>query len=141
MNRIAPALHTPALLAAHLPLLQIRKLPEVMHRIQLADLHEPGADALHDFTPGPQPAAPVRLPFEQVARVQRVGAQLEYTAQLARGGCGPEGKFLHQRHTFAGYEGFELGIKRREVGMVGDGMEGVMVAMIALVFPNMDFSN
>jgi len=95
MNRISPSLHIPALLPAHLPFLQIRKLPEMMHRIQLSNLHEPGTYTLHYFSPGFEASAPVGFPFEEIAWVEGVGAEFEDAAELAGGGGGPEGKFLH----------------------------------------------
>lgn len=37
-------------------------------------------------------------------------------------------------------KGFQLLVEGREFGVVGDGVERVVVAMIALVFPDMDLS-
>jgi hypothetical protein len=37
------------------------------------------------------------------------------------------------------YEGFELLVEGREFGVIGDRMQGVMVTVIALVFPDMDY--
>jgi hypothetical protein len=95
MDRLAPSPDAPALLSTDLALLQIRKLPQVVHGIQLADLDEPGADAFHDLPPRFEASAPVGFPFEQVSWVQGVGAQLEDAAELAGGRGGPEGEFLH----------------------------------------------
>ena len=37
-----------------------------------------------------------------------------------------------------GYEGFQLVVEGREVGVRGDGVEGGVVAVVALVFPYVD---
>lgn len=38
-----------------------------------------------------------------------------------------------------GYQGFEFAVEGREIGVVLDGVERRVVAVIALVFPYMDF--
>jgi len=45
---------------------------------------------------------------------------------------------LHEGGAFAVDEGFEFLVEGGEVGVVVDGVKGVVVAMIALVFPDMD---
>jgi len=69
VHRLAPPLDAPALLTADLALLQVGKLPQVVHRVQLADLYEPSAYALHDLPAGFQTAPPMCLPLKQVSRV------------------------------------------------------------------------
>ena len=77
MNRITPALNAPGLLTPDLALLEVRKLPEVVHGVEIADLTEPSSDSLHNLSSRLQALAPVRLPLEKVAGVQSVGAQFE----------------------------------------------------------------
>lgn len=70
--------------------------------------------------------------------MEGVGAEFEDAAELARAGGGPEGEFLHERGAFGGYEGFEFLVEGGEVGVVGDAVERVVVAVVALVFPDMN---
>lgn len=138
MHRLSPALDAPALLAADLALLQISKLPQVVHRVELSNLHEPGAHALHDLPPGLEAAPPVCLPLQQVAGVQRVRAEFEEAAQLARRSGRPEGKLLHERAALGVDERLQFGIKIGELGVVLDGVERGVVALISLVLPNVN---
>lgn len=136
VHRVSPTLDTPALLSSDLSLLQIGKLPEMMHRIQLTNLYKPRTDALHDLSTGLEPTPPMRLPFEQVARVQSVGAEFEEAAQRARGRGRPEGEFLHERGAFAVDQGLELLVEGGEVGVVLDVVQRAVVARVALVLPD-----
>src|ERR1051326_1661895 len=61
MHRLAPALDAPALLASDFTLFEIGKLPQVVYRVELSNLHEPGAHPLHDFAACLEPAPPVGL--------------------------------------------------------------------------------
>ena len=140
MHRIPPTFHSPTHLPPRLPLLQIRKLPQMMHGVQIAHLHEPGSHPFHHFFSCVQASPPVGFPFEEVAWVEGVGAEFEEAAELARRGGGPEGEFLHEGGLFVGYELLELGIEGGEVGVVSNGVEGGVVAVVALVFPYMDFN-
>lgn len=70
--------------------------------------------------------------------MQGVGAEFEDAAELAGGGGGPEGEFLHERGAFGFDEGFEFLVEGGEVGVVGDAVEGVVVPVIALVFPDVN---
>lgn len=74
MNGVTPSLDLPALLSSNLPLLQIRKLPQMMNRVQVSDLDKPGSDTFHYLASGLETPTPVALPFEQIARVERVRA-------------------------------------------------------------------
>lgn len=96
MHRVAPTPLIPALLPPHLALPQIRKLPQVVHRVEAADLAEPSADALHYVLARLQSAPPVCLPLEEIAGTEGVRAELEDAAEGARGRGGPEGELLHQ---------------------------------------------
>jgi hypothetical protein len=109
-----------------------------MDGIEVADLHEPGADAFHHLPACLQALAPVRLPLEEVSREERVGAQLEEPAELARGGRGPEREFLHKRRIFRDDELLEFLVECREVGVPGDVVERGMVAVVPLIFPDVD---
>jgi hypothetical protein len=64
VNRISPALNTPRLLSSQLPLLQIRKLPEMVHRVQVSDLYKPCSNSLHHFSSCLEAFSPMRFPFE-----------------------------------------------------------------------------
>jgi hypothetical protein len=136
VHGIRPAFDTPALLTLQFALLQVRKLPQMMHSIQIANLNKPSTNALHDLTSCFQTLTPVRLPFEQVAWVERVGAQFEDTTELARGRGGPEGEFLHQRDALARDQSLELGVEGGELGVVLDAVERSMVTGVSLVFPD-----
>ena len=95
MDRLAPAGYAPALLAAGAAFFEVGELPEVVDDIEVADLNKPCADAcgllgncsiwtvlaeirfldvrtFHDFPASLKTLLPVRLPLEQVARVQCV---------------------------------------------------------------------
>jgi hypothetical protein len=139
MYRITPSLNSPALLSPLLPLLQIGKLPKMMHGIQLPNLDKPSADTFHDFTSCFQALAPVCFPFEEISGMQSIGAELEEAAELARW-CGrPEGEFLHEGDTLGSYEFLEGFVEGGEVGVLGDGVERGVVAVIALVFPDVNW--
>ena len=70
--------------------------------------------------------------------MEGVGAEFEEAAEVARGGGGPEGEFLHEGGFFVGDEGFEFAVEGGEVGVVLDGVEGGVVAVVSLVFPYVD---
>lgn len=138
VHRVGPALYAPALLTANLALLEVGKLPQVVHRVEVANLHKPRAHALHDLAPRLEPAPPVRLPLEQVAGVQRVRAQLKEAAEVARGRGGPEAELLHQRAVLVADERAQLLVELGVLGVVRDGVERGVVALVALVLPDVD---
>ena len=76
------------------------------------------------------------FPFEQVTWVQSVGTKFEDAAELAGSGGGPERELLHEGGAFGGYELFKFVVKFGKVGVRGDGVERVVVAVIALIFPD-----
>ena len=45
---------------------------------------------------------------------------------------------MHEGVSLGVYEGLELCVEGGELGVIGDGVQGVVVAVIALVFPDMD---
>lgn len=139
VDSVAPALDRPALLASLAALLEVGKLPEMVDRVEVADLDEPGADALHDFTTSLEATTPVRLPLEQVSRVQRVRSELENTAELSGRSCGPEGKLLHQRHVLTVDERVELAVEFGEAGIMRDGVSRLVVTLVLLVFPDVNY--
>lgn len=49
MNRISPAFNTPGLFTTNLAFLQVGELPEMVHRVEIANLHKPSTDAFHDL--------------------------------------------------------------------------------------------
>ena len=71
--------------------------------------------------------------------MQCVGSEFKEAAEFPRRCGGPEGEFLHQRGVFGGDEGFELGVEGGKVGMGGDRVEGGVVTLVALVFPDVDY--
>lgn len=120
VDRFAPAFNTPRFLSSLLPLFQIGELPQMVNCIQLANLDEPGTDALHDFPAGFQTLSPMGFPFEKIARVECIGSQLEQATQLPRGRCGPERELLHQGNPFGICKSFELFVEGREVRVRGN---------------------
>ena len=120
VHRIAPTFDTPAPLTACTSLLQVGKLPQVMYSVQVANLHKPGSDTLHHFTPSLQSPPPVRLPLEQVPGMQSVRSELEDTSQLARGRCRPKREFLHQRNLLGVDQLSQLAVEAGKFRMVGD---------------------
>ena len=64
VHRVSPPFHTPAHFSPRFPLLQVRKLPQMMHSIQFSNLHEPGTYAFHDFPTSLETCPPVLLPFK-----------------------------------------------------------------------------
>lgn len=76
------------------------------------------------------------LPLEQVAGVEGVGPQLEDAAELARRGGGPEAELLHQAVALGADELLELAVELGELRVVLDGVEGLVVAGVALVLPD-----
>ena len=68
-----------------------------------------------------------------------VGTQFKDAAQLTRWGGGPEGEFLHQRGALGVDEGFDFLVEGREFGVMVNSVQGVVVTVVALVFPDMDY--
>ena len=105
-------------------------------KMDVPDLHEPRADPFHHFSPRRQPLLPVRLPLEQVAGMQRVRTELKHTTELTRRRRGPETELLHQRSLFAHNQALELRVECGKARVVLNGVETSVVALIALVFPD-----
>lgn len=139
VHRIPPSFNPPAHLPSRLSLLQIRELPQMMHCVQIPNLYEPCTDSLHHFSSCLQSLPPVGFPFQEIAWVQGVGAKFEKTAEGARWCGGPEGELLHQRCLFRSDELFETLVEGGEVGMGGNRVKGGVVALVALVFPDVDY--
>jgi hypothetical protein len=136
---LAPAFNLPASLASKLALFQIGELPEMMHRVQIANLHKPCSYAFHNFAPRLETSTPVGLPFQQVSRMQSVGSELEQAAELPRW-CGrPERELLHQRRRLLADQSLQLGVELGEFGEMLNVVEGAMVASVALVLPDVDY--
>lgn len=96
---------------------------------------------LHNLSPRREALLPVRLPLQQVTRMQRVGSQLKDTAELTRWRSRPEAELLHEGRLLAGDERLELGVESRKVGVVLDRVERGVVAGVALVLPDVDCSS
>ena len=110
----------------------------MMHRVQVPNLYEPCPYSLHHLSACLQAFPPMRFPFQEVARVQGVGAELKETAE-GTGWCRwPEGELLHQGRLFRGDEFLKLLIEGGEVGMGGNRMEGGVVSLVALVLPDVN---
>ena len=71
--------------------------------------------------------------------MQGVGAEFEDAAEPAWGRGGPEGEFLHQRCVLGRDEGFEMSVEGREVRVGCYGVEGGVVALVALVLPDVNY--
>lgn len=97
-----------------------------------------GTHTFHDLPPCRETLLPVRLPLEQVSRVQSVAPELEDAAELAGRGGGPEAEFLHQARALGVDEGLELAVELGELGVVLDAVDGGVVAGVALVLPDVD---
>lgn len=138
MDRLGPPLDTPTLLPTDLALLEVGELPEMMDCVKVADLHEPSTHALHDLASGLEAPTPVCLPLEQVAWVQCVRSELKETTELAWRGRRPEGKLLHERRVFRLDQAPKLAVEGGIFWMFRDGVHGGMVALVALVFPDVD---
>lgn len=80
----------------------------------------------------------MRLPLQQVARVQRVAPQLEDTAQLPRGRSGPEAELLHQTCPLTNNQLLQFAIELGELGVVLDVVDRLVVAGVTLVLPDVD---
>lgn len=95
----------------------------MVNGVKVANLDEPGTDSLHHFLSCAQSRAPVCLPFEQVTRVKRVGAQLEDTTELTWC-CGrPEGELLHERNLLRVDQALQLMVELGELGVVLHAMQ------------------
>lgn len=95
VHGIAPPPLVPALLPSYLSFPQIRKLPQMVYRVETPDLAKPGADTLHDILACLEATAPVGFPLKKVTRSEGIGAELKDPTEIAWGRCRPEGKFLH----------------------------------------------
>lgn len=139
MNRLAPAFYAPTLLTADLALLEVGKLPEVVDRVEVADLHEPGADALHNLTTSLEATSPVGLPLQEVAGVQGIGSELKHAAELSGRCRGPEGELLHEGGILALDQGSKLLFEGGVLGMGRDEVSRLVISLISLIFPNVDW--
>jgi len=108
-----------------------------MHRVQIPDLHEPCANTLHNLPTCLQAASPVGFPFKEISWVQGVRAEFEDATQLTRGCCGPEGEFLHEGRVLRADQSLEVRIECWEVGVGLDVVQGLVIAFISSVFPDM----
>ena len=120
--RITPTLNLPAALASQLPLFQVRKLPEMVHYVQVSYLHEPCTYTFHHFSTSLQPLAPMGLPLEKISGVQCVRSEFEYASQLTWGACRPKRKLLHQRCIFSVNQSLKLLVEGCKVWVRLDGM-------------------
>lgn len=113
VNCLAPSWYAPALLSPGAALLEVGELPQVVDFVESSYLNEPccgnvstrelashvephTSHSLHDFSSSSQTLLPVRLPFQEVARVQSVGSKLKDATQLSRRRSWPEAEFLHE---------------------------------------------
>lgn len=83
----------------------------------------------------------MRLPLEQVARVQSVGSQLEDAAKLPRRAGWPEAELLHQRSLLALDQLLQLLVELGELWVVLNAVQGRVVASVALVLPDVDYTS
>lgn len=90
MHSLCPALDPPRLFTADLAFFQVGELPEVVHRVQVADLNEPSSHPLHHFPASLEATSPMGLPFQQVPGMKGVGSKLEKPTEAAGWGGWPE---------------------------------------------------
>ena len=138
VNRVGPSVDAPGFFATDLALLEVGKLPHVVHSVELTDLDEPRSDAFHDLTTRGQATSPVRLPLQQVSWVQGVRTKLEDATKTAGRGGWPEAELLHQGGALRGDKRLELAVKGREIRVLADFVERCMVSGVALVLPDVD---
>jgi hypothetical protein len=81
----------------------------------------------------------VRLPLEEISRVQCVRPKLKQSTETARRGGGPERELLHQRSPLALNQALEFAIELTELWVLRDVVERVVVAFVTLVFPDVDY--
>lgn len=72
VNGLCPALDAPGLLPTDFPLFQVRKLPQVVHGVQITNLHEPCTHTFHHLPTGLETVSPMALPFKKVPGVKSV---------------------------------------------------------------------
>lgn len=80
------------------------------------------------------------LPLKQITRVQCVSPQLEHAPQLSRRGGRPEAELLHEAGALRLDEFLELVVEFGEFGVVLNVVKRLVVARVALVFPDVDES-
>lgn len=122
VDGLRPAFDIPGLLTANLAFLQVRKLPQMMHSVQIADLDEPRTNSFHDFPARLEATAPMGLPLQQVSGMERIRSQLKDTAEAARRGRWPEGKLLHERGTLALNHSSQLAVELVVSGQLRNGI-------------------
>lgn len=71
--------------------------------------------------------------------MESVRTQLKDTAQLARSSGWPERELLHQRSLLGVDKRLELAVEFGELGMVLDIVQRLMVALVALVLPDVHY--
>jgi hypothetical protein len=94
------------------------------------------SDTLHDLLPRLQALTPVVFPLKQVTRVQRISPQLKHTAELSWRCRRPEAEFLHKTCALRFDELLQLVVELGKLGVVLDRVKGLVVAGVALVFPD-----
>lgn len=139
VHRFRPAFDTPRLFPANLALLQVGKLPEMMHGVQVTDLDKPCPNAFHNFAASLEATTPVCLPFKQISGVQSVGTKFEKPAQSSGRSGGPEGELLHQRRFLALDQALQLPVECGKLGVAGNIVKGGMVTLVSLIFPDVDY--
>lgn len=123
VNGLGPAFNLPRLFPTDFALFQVRKLPQVVHRVQVANLHEPCAHTFHHLPTSCEATSPVRLPFEEVSGVKSVRSELEDTSQAAGWGRGPEREFLHEGCFLALDQLLQLAVEFGELRVLRDAMQ------------------
>lgn len=70
--------------------------------------------------------------------MQGIGPKLEQSAEATRRGGRPERELLHERSLLALDQALELAVKVAEFGVLRDIVQRGVVALVALVFPNVN---
>lgn len=138
VNRLRPPLNAPRLLTADLALLQVGKLPQMVDGVEITNLDEPCTHALHDLPARLEASTPMRFPLKEIAGVEGVRSKLEQSTEATWRGCRPERKLLHKGCLLTLDQGSEFLVKLRELWVARNGIQGLVVSRIALIFPDMD---
>jgi hypothetical protein len=136
--RLCPSLNAPRLLTADLALLQIGKLPQVMHGVEIANLDEPCTHSLHDLPARLEASTPMRLPLQKITRVKGVRPKLKQTTEATWRSCRPERKLLHEGCAFTLDQGFQFLVKLGKLRVARNGVEGFVITRVALVLPDVN---
>lgn len=135
-DRLTPRGHLPSSIPSLLSLLQTGVMPDVEDGVKPTDLGEPGTDGFCELTTSFQTLSPMRLPFQQLARLQMVSPQLVDATLLLGLSCRPEGKLLTEPIGSMLDQGADRCVEVVTEGGRVQGCFAGIVACIAVVLPD-----